>query len=414
MLRALGDYGRLMIFPSSLHMERTVFDPRNYGDIQSWRASAQTEYLSIAGFLLIAGMGFACWKHTAGHRLRIFGAFWFLLAYLPISNIVDLNATSAEHWLYLPSIGFLIFLAGCVIDVTPRQRAALVTFACLAVVALGIRSAVRSSDWITAETFYERTIASGGGSARLGVNLALIYAGRGEDGKAEKLLRYLLKTSPDFPVVRNNLANLLQKQGKIAEAEAMFAASNVAAVEVRKEYPHTWIAAVNLARLQHSRNDNDSAIAVLEKARADYPKVWEIISFEATLLQEKEETAAALRLVDDFLRANWWHYQATLARGRLLAQKGDVEASVAAFRFASWLDVNDSEALYAIACLRVRQDRLEEAVSIQRRAVARQPDQPRQYLLLSDILGRLGRQEEAQANLASVRRLQAFAQANPL
>src|ERR1700720_2747107 len=27
MLRALGDYGRLMVFPSNLHMERTIFDP---------------------------------------------------------------------------------------------------------------------------------------------------------------------------------------------------------------------------------------------------------------------------------------------------------------------------------------------------------------------------------------------------
>ena len=27
MLRALGDYGRLMVFPSQLHIERTVFEP---------------------------------------------------------------------------------------------------------------------------------------------------------------------------------------------------------------------------------------------------------------------------------------------------------------------------------------------------------------------------------------------------
>ena len=27
MLRALGDYGRLMVFPANLHMERSIFDP---------------------------------------------------------------------------------------------------------------------------------------------------------------------------------------------------------------------------------------------------------------------------------------------------------------------------------------------------------------------------------------------------
>jgi hypothetical protein len=53
MLRALGDYGRLMILPTNLHMERNIFDYRNYGGVQNWRGSVETEYLSIAGLLLI-------------------------------------------------------------------------------------------------------------------------------------------------------------------------------------------------------------------------------------------------------------------------------------------------------------------------------------------------------------------------
>src|SRR2546429_3179383 len=36
MLRALGDYGRLMVFPGNLHMERSIFDPGNYLSRESW------------------------------------------------------------------------------------------------------------------------------------------------------------------------------------------------------------------------------------------------------------------------------------------------------------------------------------------------------------------------------------------
>src|SRR4029077_10992810 len=46
MLRALGDYGRLMVFPSNLHMERTVFDSGNYQDNDAWRRTVASEYLS--------------------------------------------------------------------------------------------------------------------------------------------------------------------------------------------------------------------------------------------------------------------------------------------------------------------------------------------------------------------------------
>ena len=414
MLRALGDYGRLMILPVNLHMERNIFDPRNYGGIQSWRGSAQTEYLSLAGLILIVIVGIACRQRTAGQRMRIFGALWFFLAYLPTSNIVDLNATVAEHWLYLPSMGLLIFAAGCALDFPARYHKGIAAFASLAVIAFGARSAIRSSDWVTPETFYKRTIAAGGGSARLSTNLALIYSGRGEYDKAEEILRKVLESSPDFPVARNNLADVLQRQGKRDQAEAMFAASNAASAISRKDYPHTWIAALNLAHMQHAKGEDSSALAVLEQARTDYPHIWEIISFEAEVLRQTAGPEAALKIVSRFVQDNWWHYKAAIAQGRLLSSEGKTEEAIRGFRFASWLDVNDTEALNAIAGLRVRQNRFEDAYEVQRRALARQPDQPRQYLLLSDILEKLGRHEEARANVAQVERLHALAQASTL
>jgi Flp pilus assembly protein TadD len=86
----------------------------------------------------------------------------------------------------------------------------------------------------------------------------------------------------------------------------------------------------------------------------------------------------------------------------------------AAFRHASWLDVHDAEALNLMALLSVRQNKLEDACRTQRRAVSRQPDQPRQYLLLSDILVKMGRTEEAHAALAQVTRLQAAARTDSI
>lgn len=414
MLRALGDYGQLMIFPKNLHMERNVFDPRGYANVTQWRGAIETEYLSLGGLVLLATVVAACSKRSVGQRMRLFGAVWFFLAYLPTSNLVELNATVAEHWLYLPSIGLLIFAAGCALDFPIRSRRALVGFASIAVLALGLRSAVRSSDWVTPQTFYERTIAAGGGSTRLSVNLALIYSNRGDFDKAEVLLRQLVQNAPNFPIARNNLANVLQHQGKAAEAEAMFAASNAVSDQARKEYPHTWIAALNLARVQFGKGEHASALATLEKGHADYPHIWEIISFEAEVLRQDQGAEAALQLVNDFSSENWWHYHACLARGRLLYESGKVEEAIAVFYRASWLDVNDADALYAIATLRLRQNRFQDACDIQRRAVSRQPDQPRQHLLFSDILEKLGRHEEARANIAKVEQLQAIAQASSL
>ena len=112
--------------------------------------------LSILGLVFLAILSLGSIKKGHGQTARIFGASWFLGAYLPVSNIVQLNATVAEHWLYLPSVGLLIFLAGCVIDLPRRYGRAIVGLALLATAGLGFRSYIRSTDWVTAETFYRR------------------------------------------------------------------------------------------------------------------------------------------------------------------------------------------------------------------------------------------------------------------
>jgi tetratricopeptide (TPR) repeat protein len=326
---------------------------------------------------------------------------------------VELNATVAEHWLYLPSVGFILFVAGCVIEL-PRPALRVATAAaCLAVVGLSVRSYVRSGDWLTSEIFYTRTLQSGGGSIRVVLNLGLVYAAKGEHHHAEMLFRRALKLCPTYLIARNNLADSLYRQGKIEEADRTFREASAAAPEARKEYPRTWVAALNVAKLRMEANDNAGALEVLAKARRDYPGVWRLISLESELLRKTQGPDAALFSVEEFAHNNWWHIEAALALGKLYAEKNDVAKAEAAFRHASRLDVHDVSGLNQTALLRVNQHRFEEAYAIQRRAIARQPDEPRQYLILSDILEKMGRAEEAHAALAHVEHLQSLVRTQP-
>ena len=409
MARALGDYGRLMLWPSNLHMERTVFDPDSLQNGASWRKAVAVEYLSIAGIIIAVGLIFAAARKGSARGIRIFGAAWALIAYLPTSNLFELNATVAEHWLYLPSVGFLIFLAGCFLELSNRSRRLAIAFACLASVGLSARSFVRSTDWVNAETFYQRTLAAGGKSLRVAMNLGHVYSSKGEYAKAEALFRRVLEISPDYTMARSNLGEALFRQNKREEAEIVFAAASKSADQSRKDSPRTWIATLNLAHMRHNEHDDEVALAILEKARTDYPGVWEIVSFESELLREGRGAGSALPLVREFAHGHWWHSGVFMALGRLEAERGDAEQAEAALRHASWLDIHDAESLNLIAAMKVLQNRLDVACEIQRRAVARQPDQPRQYLLLSDILEKMGRNEEARAALAQVSQLSALA-----
>jgi tetratricopeptide (TPR) repeat protein len=409
MLRALGDYGRLMVWPSNLHMERTVFDPDSLQNSPGWRNNVQVEYLSLLGLGVAATLGFGACRKGRARPLRAFGAVWFILAYLPISNLLELNATVAEHWLYLPSVGFLVFLGGCLLELPRRAMRWVPAFALLALLGLGARTVVRSSDWADPETFYRRTLAAGGTSLRVALNLGQVYSSRGEHAKAEVLFRRVLKISPDYPVARTNLGDALFHQGKIQEANAIFAEASKAAEEARKEHPRTWIAVLNMAHMYYKEQNVDGALAILEKARVDYPGTWDLISLESEILRKTRGAESALPLVREYAASHWWHNAAFLALGRLEADAGRGTEAEAALRHASWLDVHDADSLNLIAHMNVVQNRLQIAYETQCRAVARQPDQPRQYLLLSDILEKMGRNEEAHAALTQVSQLSALA-----
>jgi tetratricopeptide (TPR) repeat protein len=407
--RALGDYGRLLSWPAKLHMERTVFDADILRSNTNWRDEIRVEYLSIGGLLLATILLIGACRKGFARPVRVFGTLWFFLAFLPISNLFELNATVAEHWLYLPSVGLLIFAAGCCLDFPPRLFRLVAPFASLAVLALGARSFIRSTDWVDEETFYRRTWAAGGTSIRIALNLGQIYSTRGEYAHAEAVYRRILKISPDYLMARTNLGDALARQGKLTEANAIFAAANPAAEQKRKENPRSWIAALNLAHMRYKEDKLEEALAVTTKALDEYPGTWELVSYEAELVRRLRGPEAALPLMREFADHHWWHIGAFMALGRLWGEQGDAAKAESALRHASWLDVHDAESLNLIATMQVYQNRMEAACETQRRAVARQPDQPRQYLLLSDILEKMGRHDEAKAAQAQVAALHALA-----
>jgi tetratricopeptide (TPR) repeat protein len=414
MLRALGDYSRLMLFPSNLHVERTVQPPELTLSHDGWRQTIAKEYLSILGILAAAALLYGATRKGKARPIRVFGAAWFVLAFLPISNLFELNATVAEHWLYLPSVGFLLFAVGCCLELPARRRVLLVGLACVALLGLSARSFVRSGDWLNPETFYRHAIGAGAAKTRMALNLGQLYAERGDYAKAEPLLRKVVAMNPDYPMAQNALGHLLLSQGKREEAEKVFAIAMRLAAEAGPDQQRTWIAALNTAFMDYNDRDFAAALAVLGKARADFPGTWPLVKLEAEILQTAQRNDEALALVREFSRANWWHSSAAITLGRIYLEENRFAEAGAALHHASRLDVHDAESLNLIALMDVRQNRLQDAFEIQKRAISRQPDQPRQYLLLADILEKMGRADEARAALAQVTRLQAAVAADTI
>ena len=199
MIRALGQYGSLLLFPRKLFMERQVFAAPGLAS----PASAGF-YLALA----LGGLAFAMallagvlWPGR-GRLLRRVGAGWFIAGFLPISNLFSLNASVAEHWLYFPSIGFFLFLGGVGLDLplNPRRVPALgFALVLLAAVALGVRTYLRSFDWQDELTFFRQTIADGGDVPRARDALATAYSHVHDDVRRHHLAAGTGRPLPESP-----------------------------------------------------------------------------------------------------------------------------------------------------------------------------------------------------------------------
>ena len=395
MLRALGDYAGLIVWPGRLYMERTLSDPATYSSVASWRGNPHYEYLSVAGLLAGVAVLYLCRQRWPGRRLRCFGALWFVVAFLPISNLFPLNAEVAEHWIYLASIGALLLLAGSVLALPRRAQLAAGVFACLAVVALGVRTSVRAGDWVNAETFCVRTIANGGATPRILSSLAALYGERADYPKQEAILRMMIARFPDFAPARMNLGICLSKQGRTGEAEPLLRVEKADADSSSRRYPRTWPAALNLAHLRHEAQRDDEALAVLAEARARFPETWELVKYESEIRKVRQGVAAALPAVADYAAAHWWHLDAWVTLGRLRYSAGEPDAAIAALRAASRLDIYAAAPLTDIVRIELERGRPEAALAQHLEAMRREPDQPSHHLMLGSILEKLGRQAEA-------------------
>ena len=232
MLRALGDYGSLMVYPKELFMERQVFTPPG---LEKPGDDALYLSLALAGVGMLAAFAAGAWWPGRGRTLRRFGAGWFLLGFLPVSNLIPLNASVAEHWLYLPSIGFLLFLAGVLVDLplsrlfqpdSDGRRAALPTVALalvvlLPVLALGRRTWSRSFDWIDEMAFYRQTVRDAGDVPRARMGLATSLSRQHDEKAAIALMRQITTRYPKVLTPRINLASALLRQGQSVEAKSI-------------------------------------------------------------------------------------------------------------------------------------------------------------------------------------------------
>ncbi len=402
-LRALGDYSELMVFPSNLQMCRAVLQVSAYSTPAAWLQHMRDEYLSLIGIATVAIFWHGIASPVSGREMRRLGALWFATGFLPISNLIPLNAQVAEHWIYMPSIGFLVFVAGWFSPLPAQWRKPAIVLIILAGLAFTARSFIRSEDWTSPERLFSSTIKSGANDPRILLGFASTYAERGEKKRAEEILRKIVAAWPNYPPASIQLGNILIAEGRPSEAEPLLRAA--AADANAKLVAGSWAAEVNRAKIQGNQGHWKQALSIVDEALAKYPAVSDLIRCKVQLLQQNGRTEEALALAQDYAIKTWWDPGLQTSLARIYFSCGKQDAAIETLRKTAWLDIWSSEAPSMAAQVELSRHRPEAALPYAKQASWRNPS-PKNYMLLAFVLHQLERSSEAEDALKQAKQLE--------
>jgi tetratricopeptide (TPR) repeat protein len=214
--RAVAEYAGLIAAPVTLRMERDIRDqPAPHTD------AAPRTLQTIGGVALIAlSIAWWLWARRRRQPAVALALLAGAVAYFPISNVFTLNATVAEHWLYIPSAFLLAAAAQTLRTLPPLGMRAAVLVISLWSAWLGVRTWQRQADWMDQRTFVTRTIEAGGDSARMHVNLAHVEYGEGRFDRALQEYDAALQRNPTLIFAHFGRATVLGRIGEFDKARA--------------------------------------------------------------------------------------------------------------------------------------------------------------------------------------------------
>ena len=337
--RAAAEYAGLLILPLDLHMDRDVeTHPTGFSE-KSVTRSSWRELQTLLGLALIAGVIY--WGIRTRKKPAIFVCLLLAaICYLPVSGIFPLNATVAEHWMYLPSA--FLFLAVCLtieslIENWKTQERTIASrmiagAAVLWIAFLAGRTFVRTFDWKDQQTFLERTIADGGDSSRMLTNLGALELREGRLDAAKKHLQIALQKDHDQPFALIDLAAVAIKQNDFKLAHEMLTRA--------LDSPLTAAKAHELFAVLENKETGNLNVLRMRLASHTGPPDWSIEKRYVKVLEEAGGADRAIVELKSCLGAQWYRAESWQLLSELLAKTGQYEAASRAHALAQDFDVH--------------------------------------------------------------------------
>jgi Flp pilus assembly protein TadD len=169
----------------------------------------------LAVLLTVGFIAFTCWLALVSPDSSV-GLIWFSVTLLPVLQLVPFHELAADHFLYLPILGFGITFGYWLDRLTSTFSKKNPVWAAVAVLVFFSSWVVvqRNRVWENPKTLWETTLNQAPGSYRANANLAQILMREGQAQESIRLMKRSIEIDPNQSVSWTNLGFVYYQIGR--------------------------------------------------------------------------------------------------------------------------------------------------------------------------------------------------------
>ena len=372
---AITNYLKLIIFPMPLHMEYAA-------PLFAW-----SELKVFIGIASVLGLCFYAFQARKKNPLVSFSILWFFLTLLPVLNIFPVNAYMAEHWLYVPLIGAVIFIVNLIKSWSSPSAARVVIGVLVSVLMLLTHQ--QNKHWQSHVGFYEYTLKFAPDSSRLHSDLGVAYYGAGRIDDAIKAFKRAIEIKPDFDYAYNNLGAMYLAKGQLSQAIVYYEK----AVELN---PHYGEAYYNLGNGYRDKKQYEKAAAAYQRSLELNPRNTTTLNNVGVMYKNLGQRDKAKEFYERAIAIDPNDFRAIINLGNEYSDAGQYDQAIEIYQKAITIAPRFSGAYHNLANAYSGKGDMEKAIQYYKRAIELGSTELGTYASLANIYKSLGRQQEFQ------------------
>jgi Flp pilus assembly protein TadD len=246
----------LLFLPLQIHIEKSI--PYSNGLFQP------STIISLITLIAIWVFMFRIRRYS---KMCFFGLLWFFATLIPMANIVPINATIADHWLYLPCFGFILGVIGGIADwikgvdskIKRQANGLALCIYVLVVIIFSARTIKQNNIWHSPIKFYQLALKFSPKSFRAHNEIGVIYLNQKKYDEAISEFKQAIDINPQFDQAYDNLGVAYDHNGELEKAILQYKKALELSPNNAKVYN-------NLGNAYNKLNQFDKAIEAYEMA----------------------------------------------------------------------------------------------------------------------------------------------------